>query len=87
MEWPERMAFDPGKFFVRVSELRPDGFVEFEFAVGEPELFVEMILPAPAFEDFCRLNAVERLPPSAAASPEDEAWHWRLKDAREHRFT
>jgi len=80
------MAFDPGKFFVRVSELRPDGFVEFEFAVGEPELFVEMILPAPAFEDFCRLNAVQRLDATPEGSPAEEAWNWRLRDAREHRF-
>ncbi len=80
------MTFDPGKKFVRVSERRPDGFVEFEFAVGEPELFVEMILPGAAFEDFCRLNAVERLDASAEGSPEDEAWNWRLRDAREHRF-
>ena len=82
------MPFDPTRFFVRVAEERQDGFVEFEFAVGEPELFVEMILPRPSFEEFCRLNHVEHLPPAAAEepSPLDEAWHWRLRDAREQRL-
>lgn len=45
--------FDPSRKFIRVVEQRADGLVEFEFAVGEPELFVEMLLPRPAFEDFC----------------------------------
>ena len=46
----QRRPFDVQKKFVRVVELRPDGFVEFEFAVGEPELYVEMVLPPTAFE-------------------------------------
>ena len=50
--------FDVNKKYVRVTELRGDGFVEFEFAVGEPELFVEMILPPTAFDEFCAMNAV-----------------------------
>lgn len=43
---------------VRVSELHQDGFVEFKFAVGEPILFVLMILPAAFFDDFCATNKV-----------------------------
>jgi phenol hydroxylase P0 protein len=50
--------FDVNKKYVRVTELRADGFVEFEFAIGEPELFVEMILPPSAFDEFCAMNAV-----------------------------
>jgi phenol/toluene 2-monooxygenase (NADH) P0/A0 len=80
------VAFDPNQKFVRVNELRKDGFVEFEFAVGEPELFVEMILPAASFEEFCQVNAVTRLAPNDAESTQDDAWNWRLRDAREHRF-
>jgi phenol hydroxylase P0 protein len=53
-----RAVFDVTRKFVRVTELRSDGFVEFEFAIGEPELFVEMILPPAAFDEFCAMNAV-----------------------------
>lgn len=66
--------------FVRVSGERPDGFVEFEFAIGEPEVFVELILTADAFDDFCTANAVTLLPPRDPDAPAT-AWDWRLSDA------
>lgn len=51
-------TFDPSQKFIRIVEQRADGMVEFEFAVGEPELFVEMLLPQAAFDDFCRSQGV-----------------------------
>ena len=36
-------GFDTRRRFVRVTGERPNGFVEFDFAVGEPDLAVEMI--------------------------------------------
>ncbi len=39
--------------FVRVKEVRPDGLVCFEFAIAWPELFVDLMLPQSAFDDFC----------------------------------
>jgi phenol hydroxylase P0 protein len=77
--------FDPRRKFVRVVELRPDGFVEFEFAIGEPELFVEMILPARAFDDFCAHNAVTFLGEQRAQAG-DPGWDWRLHDATHKRL-
>ena len=50
--------FNPAEKFVKVTELRSDGFVEFEFAIGEPELFVDLILPAAMFDEFCQVNRV-----------------------------
>jgi phenol/toluene 2-monooxygenase (NADH) P0/A0 len=47
--------------FVRVLEQRADGLVTFEFAIGWPELAVELMLPAPAFDAFCAANKVRRL--------------------------
>jgi phenol hydroxylase P0 protein len=35
--------------------------VAFEFAIGWPELAVELLLPAPAFDEFCAANGVQRL--------------------------
>jgi phenol/toluene 2-monooxygenase (NADH) P0/A0 len=55
-------GFDPARRYVRLLQMRPDGFVEFEFAVGEPELTVELILPAAAYRAFCRDNRVTLLP-------------------------
>ncbi len=47
--------------FVRVRQVRPDGLVCFEFAIGWPELFVDLMLPQAAFDDFCVQNQVQRL--------------------------
>lgn len=54
-------AVDTSLRFVRVLERRPDGLVSFEFSIGWPELAVELMLPAPAFEAFCANNRVQRL--------------------------
>jgi len=60
-------GFDLKRRFVRLTRVRPDGFIEFDFAVGEPELKVELILTAAAFRSFCADNHVELLPPIADA--------------------
>jgi phenol hydroxylase P0 protein len=80
------MPFDPNKKFVRIAELRSDGFVDFEFALGEPELFVEMLLPAAAFDDFCALNKVTFLNEATQVKVGNEEWNWRLRDATKRRF-
>ena len=51
-------VFDPTLKFVRVIEVKNNGMVEFEFSVGDPGLYVELILPALAFRDFCLVNQV-----------------------------
>ena len=52
---------DTNRRFVRVIEQRADGLVAFEFAIGWPELSVELLLPAPAFAEFCATNKMQRL--------------------------
>lgn len=80
-------SFDTTRKFVRVIETRDNGMVEFEFAIGEPELFVELLLPGPAFAEFCAANRVTLL---TDKSPEtgDEAsqWDWNLRQATHQRF-
>ena len=44
--------------FVRIRHIRPNGLVEFDFAIGAPEIFVELIMPQFAFDEFCETNAV-----------------------------
>lgn len=58
---PPLPAVDTSQRFVRVTGQRPDGLVAFEFSIGWPELAVELLLPAPAFDEFCAANRVQRL--------------------------
>ncbi len=53
--------FNPQKRFIKVTGTNAQGFVEFEFAVGSPELCVELMLPRAAFEEFCLTQAAVRL--------------------------
>lgn len=55
------IQIDPSRRFIRVRHMRDDGFVEFDFAIGDPELSVELILPRAAYEHFAQLPGVEKL--------------------------
>ncbi len=44
--------------FVRIKRIRRAGFVEFDFSIGDPNLYLEMILPQQAFDEFCHRHAV-----------------------------
>lgn len=66
---------------MRVIERRPDGFVEFHFSIGDPTLFVEMLLTEPAFEEFCSENQTESMGP-----PDIDEWSWTMHDATHRRF-
>lgn len=57
----EEVAVEIKRKFVRIKEVRPGGLVCFEFAIGWPELFVDLMLPQPAFDDFCVQNRVQLL--------------------------
>lgn len=63
--------------YVRVTDSREDGFVEFDFSLGDPDLYVELILPRPAFEEFCRANAVAFLSDAQAAALDADRRKWR----------
>ena len=78
-------SFDTTRKFVRVIETRDNGMVEFEFAIGEPELFVELLLPGPAFSEFCAANQVTHLE-SATPDTGTSEWDWNLRQATHQRF-
>lgn len=65
---PAKLKFDPSLRFVRLRRVRPDGFVEFDFAIGEPDLLVELVLPVAAFQEFCRANHVIQIAPFEGAA-------------------
>lgn len=70
----------PDRKFVRVTEERADGFIAFDFAISEPDLFVELLLTRPAFEEFCRAQNAIFLDDAPNSAP-DALWRWRLGDA------
>lgn len=78
-----RGRFDPSRKFVRVRELRPDRFIEFDFAIGEPEIFVEMILHADAFDDFCAMNKVIFLTDDNRVAKDANDWRLSAQSGRQ----
>lgn len=69
---PGSLECDSTRRFVRVTEVRADGLVAFDFSIGWPELSVELLLPQAAFDEFCITNRVSRLEPRADdPCPED----------------
>ncbi|QYY29580.1 phenol hydroxylase subunit [Cupriavidus pinatubonensis] len=52
---------DVTRKFVSRVERHDDGLVSFEFAIGWPELSVDLLLPEPAFMAFCDRHQVTRL--------------------------
>lgn len=64
------------KRYVRVRE-RSERFVEFDFAIENPELFVELILPPMAFETFCARNDVTFMTEQQAKEVDLQMEKWR----------
>ncbi len=44
--------------YIRITGSRDAQFVEFDFAIHDPTLFVELVLPKDAFQHFCEINQV-----------------------------
>ena len=59
---------DLSRKFVRVLREGADGLVAFEFAIGWPDLSVELAMPKAMFEEFCTRQQV-RLLTGQDASP------------------
>lgn len=49
---------DVARRFVRVIRRRADEYVEFQFSIHHEEIFVELVLPIQAFDEFCTRNNV-----------------------------
>lgn len=63
--------------YVRVRRVVGDKFIEFDFAIGDPSLYVEMILPKPAFDAFCQHNEVVMMTDEQAAAVDADMEKWR----------
>jgi phenol hydroxylase P0 protein len=70
-------ASDALERFVRVKEITANNMVEFDFAIGSPDLFAELILPKTAFDEFCERNQVKFMTDEQCAQVDLEMEKWR----------
>ena len=68
--------------FVRVTSEARGGFIEFQFSIGDPTLYLEMILPKPAFEEFCGTNQVVHLNAEQGRMVDADYAKWRDGETR-----
>lgn len=55
--------------YVRIVRTRANGLVEFEFAIGAPDVCIDMCLPREDFEAFCRTQQAVMLDPHQETEP------------------
>ena len=70
-------AFDVTQRYVRFRHQRRDGFVEFDFSIGDPALSVELVMPWQAYERFCAANSVVHLSDEEGEALDAEQLKWR----------
>ncbi len=68
---------DTPRHFVRVTRAHHHGYIEFQFAIGDPEFYLEMTLPPAAFAEFCTRHQVVHLTPAQAHAVDVAARRWR----------
>lgn len=71
-------TFDQLIRYIRVRSDPSDKFIEFDFAIGHPELFVELILPRAAFDEFCRCNNVVHMDSDTIRQIDEDMIKWRF---------
>ena len=64
--------------YVRVTGTLNERFVEFEFAIGDPELAVELVMQFEQFQQFCERQHVRFLSPAQGARLDFERMKWRF---------
>ena len=64
--------------YVRVTQVRKPHFVEFEFSIGDPTLYVELVLPFEQFRRFCRQQQAQELNAEQAAQVDYDRLKWRF---------
>ncbi|MCZ6665551.1 MAG: phenol hydroxylase [Gammaproteobacteria bacterium] len=69
--------------YVRVTNADRRGNVEFQFSIGDPCLYLEMILPSVAFAEFCREHKVAHLNEEEARKVDAQENKWRFGDEQE----
>lgn len=68
---------DPTARYVRFGRINEKGFVEFAFGVGSPDLMAELVMPLPAYREFCRVNRVVQLTREQEQALDHDQAKWR----------
>ena len=75
-------SFEQLPRYVRVRSEPGATFVEFDFAIGYPDLFVELVLPRAAFASFCEQNRVQHMDTAMAEAVDADMEKWRYGEVR-----
>lgn len=78
----ESVSLPELKRYARVRRVVDDKFIEFDFAIGDPSLYVELVLPKAAFEIFCRHNKVEMMTEEQANAVDADMVKWRYGEEK-----
>ncbi|HIF51381.1 MAG TPA: phenol hydroxylase [Thiotrichaceae bacterium] len=63
--------------YVRVTGVRDKKFVEFDFSIGDPTLFVELMMPFEHYRKFCKRNETKELTTKQCAQVDYDQLKWR----------
>jgi len=80
----QEQATSPQRY-VRVTRQDHRGYVEFQFSIGDPSLYLEMTLPPEAFTELCREHAVRHLSDEEARRVDAAEDIWRYGVASEEK--
>lgn len=64
--------------YVRVTNENHNGYVEFQFSIGDPGLYLEMTLPPEAFAEFCARHRAVHLTEAQARAVDEDERKWRF---------
>lgn len=73
----DEVTVDASQRFIRVRSPEGARFVEFDFAIGDPSLFVELIMPPAVFDAFCKANKVVEMTPEQIQIIDADMDKWR----------
>jgi phenol hydroxylase P0 protein len=74
---PATGGFDLTRCFVRFRALNSHGFVEFDFAIGDPSLSVELVMKPADYARFCETNHATVLGEEEGAALDLDQMKWR----------
>lgn len=74
-------AFDDLPRYVRVRSDEHSRFVEFDFAIGTPDLYVELVMPRPAFQQFCLTHRVRHMDERMCQAIDADMRKWRYGES------
>ncbi|GAB2897419.1 phenol 2-monooxygenase [Paraburkholderia jirisanensis] len=77
MQKPSPPGFDINRRFVRFRALSKDGFVEFDFSIGDPGLSVELVMPFRDYQSFCVAHRVTWLTRTEGEALDADQSKWR----------